>query len=79
MTRFVNAFEQACPGQTPEPRPMVRALEPQFNGNQTDFAGLVVPPATRGRAAQRALRLAGGNLPVVRRSRLPTTSTAFPR
>lgn len=40
MTRFVNAFEQACPGQTLNYTPNGSgAGVTEFMGNQTDFAG----------------------------------------
>jgi phosphate transport system substrate-binding protein len=40
MTRFVNAFEQACPGQTLNYTANGSGAGiSEFTGNQTDFAG----------------------------------------
>lgn len=44
MTRFVNVFEQACPGQTLNYTANGSGAGiSEFNGNQTDFGGSDVP------------------------------------
>ncbi len=68
MTRFVNAFEQACPGQTLNYTANGSGAGiREFNGNQTDFGGSDSPLGTDEYAA--AQQRCGGspawNLPVV--------------
>jgi phosphate transport system substrate-binding protein len=68
MTRFVNAFEQACPGQTLNYTANGSGAGiREFNGNQTDFGGSDSPLSTDESAA--AQQRCGGspawNLPVV--------------
>ena len=63
MTRFVNAFEQACPGQTLNYTANGSgAGMSEFNGNQTDFGGSD-SPLNQAKGERRpggaALRLAG--------------------
>src|SRR6202008_4576163 len=56
MARFVNAFEQACSGQTLNYTPNGSGAGiNEFIGNQTDFGGSDVPlsPDEHGRAQQR--------------------------
>jgi phosphate transport system substrate-binding protein len=67
MTRFVNAFEQACPGQTLNYTANGSGAGiSEFNGNQTDFGGSDSPLAQKeyDAAAQRCGSPAW-NLPVV--------------
>ena len=61
MTRFVNAFEQACPGQTLNYTANGSgAGVNEFIGNQTDFGGSdVTAERRRGDHGAAALRLAG--------------------
>ena len=68
MTRFVKAFEQACPGQTLNYTPNGSGSGiSEFNGNQTDFGGSDSPLSKDEPAA--AQKRCGGspawNLPVV--------------
>ncbi|WP_416362175.1 phosphate ABC transporter substrate-binding protein PstS [Mycobacterium sp.] len=68
MTRFVKAFEQACPGQTLNYTPNGSGAGiREFNGNQTDFGGSDSPLGKDEYAA--AQQRCGGspawNLPVV--------------
>ena len=68
MTRFVNAFEQACPGQTVNyaPNSSGEGIS-EFVGNQTDFAGSDSPlsPAGEYDKAQQRCGSPAWNLPVV--------------
>jgi phosphate transport system substrate-binding protein len=67
MTRFVNAFEQACPGQTLNYTPNGSGAGiSEFTGNQTDFGGSDSPliPSEYAAAQQRCGSPAW-NLPVV--------------
>ena len=61
MTRFVNAFEQACPGQTLNYTANGSGAGiSEFTGNQTDFGGSDSPLAhERVRRGPAAVRLAG--------------------
>jgi phosphate transport system substrate-binding protein len=67
MTRFVNAFEQACPGQSLNYTPNGSGAGiSEFIGNQTDFAGSdseLLPPEYD--AAARRCGSPAWNLPVV--------------
>ena len=67
MTRFVNAFEQACPGQTLNYTPNGSGAGiSEFTGNQTDFGGSdsqLLPPEYD--AAQQRCGSPAWNLPVV--------------
>jgi phosphate transport system substrate-binding protein len=67
MTRFVNAFEQACPGQTLNYTPNGSGAGiSEFTGNQTDFGGSdseLLPPEYA--AAQQRCGSPAWNLPVV--------------
>jgi phosphate transport system substrate-binding protein len=67
MTRFVNAFEQACPGQTLNYTPNGSGAGiSEFTGNQTDFGGSdseLLPPEYT--AAQQRCDSPAWNLPVV--------------
>ena len=67
MTRFVNAFEQACPGQTLNYTPNGSGAGiGEFTGNQTDFAGSDSPLAPiEYFAAQQRCGSPAWNLPVV--------------
>ena len=68
MTRFVNAFERACPGQTLNYTPNGSgAGVSEFNGHQTDFGGSD-SPLGKDEAAAAQQRCGGSpawNLPVV--------------
>ena len=61
MTRFVKAFEQACPGQTVNYTPNGSGAGiGEFTGNQTDFGWLGLDiGAQRVRRGAKTLRLAG--------------------
>ncbi|QUR68811.1 phosphate ABC transporter substrate-binding protein PstS [Mycobacterium spongiae] len=67
MTRFVNAFEQACPGQTLNYTPNGSGAGiSEFNGNQTDFGGSDVPLSKdEAAAARKRCGSQAWNLPVV--------------
>jgi phosphate transport system substrate-binding protein len=67
MTRFVNAFEQACPGQTLNYTANGSGAGiNEFNGNQTDFGGSDSPlKADEYAAAQQRCGSPAWNLPVV--------------
>ena len=67
MTRFVNAFEQACPGQTLNYTANGSGAGiSEFNGNQTDFGGSDSPlAANEYAAAQQRCGSPAWNLPVV--------------
>lgn len=68
MTRFVKAFEQACPGQTLNYTGNGSGAGiSEFNGNQTDFGGSDSPlsQAEAGAAQQRCGGAPAWNLPVV--------------
>lgn len=67
MTRFVNVFEQACPGQTLNYTANGSGAGiSEFNGNQTDFGGSDVPLSKdEAAAAQRRCGSPAWNLPVV--------------
>jgi phosphate transport system substrate-binding protein len=67
MTRFVNAFEQACPGQTLNYTANGSGAGiSEFNGNQTDFGGSDSPLAENEyAAAQQRCGSPAWNLPVV--------------
>jgi phosphate transport system substrate-binding protein len=67
MTRFVKAFEQACPGQTLNYTANGSgAGVSEFNGNQTDFGGSDSPLAPNEyAAAQQRCGSPAWNLPVV--------------
>ncbi|MDR3661665.1 MAG: phosphate ABC transporter substrate-binding protein PstS [Mycobacterium sp.] len=67
MTRFVKAFEQACPGQTLNYTANGSgAGVTEFTGNQTDFGGSDSPLAQNEyAAAQQRCGSAAWNLPVV--------------
>ncbi|MCV7440952.1 phosphate ABC transporter substrate-binding protein PstS [Mycobacterium paraense] len=67
MTRFVNAFEQACPGQTLNYTANGSGAGiSEFNGNQTDFGGSDSPLAPNEyTAAQQRCGSPAWNLPVV--------------
>ncbi len=67
MTRFVNAFEQACPGQTLNYTANGSGAGiTEFNSNQTDFAGSDSPLAPIEEfAAQKRCGSTAWNLPVV--------------
>ncbi|BBX72199.1 phosphate ABC transporter substrate-binding protein PstS [Mycobacterium shinjukuense] len=68
MTRFVKAFEEACPGQTLNYTGNGSGAGiSEFNGNQTDFGGTDVP-LSKDEAAAAQQRCGGSpawNLPVV--------------
>jgi phosphate transport system substrate-binding protein len=67
MTRFVNAFEQACPGQTLNYTPNGSGTGiSEFTGNQTDFGGSDSPLAQNEyAAAERRCGSPAWDLPVV--------------
>ncbi|BBZ48112.1 phosphate ABC transporter substrate-binding protein PstS [Mycobacterium parmense] len=67
MTRFVNAFEQACPGQTLNYTANGSGAGiSEFTGNQTDFGGSDSPLAPKEyAAAQQRCGSPAWNLPVV--------------
>ncbi|TAM71504.1 phosphate ABC transporter substrate-binding protein PstS [Mycobacterium sp.] len=67
MTRFVNAFEQACPGQTLNYTANGSGAGiSEFNGKQTDFGGSDSPlAANEYAAAQQRCGSPAWNLPVV--------------
>ena len=67
MTRFVNAFEQACPGQTLNYTANGSGAGiSEFTGNQTDFGGSDSPLAQNEyAAAQQRCGSPAWNLPVV--------------
>src|SRR5947209_318040 len=67
MTRFVNAFEQTCPGQTLNYTANGSGAGiSEFNGNQTDFGGSDSPLApSEYAAAQQRCGSPAWNLPVV--------------
>jgi phosphate transport system substrate-binding protein len=67
MTRFVNAFEEACPGQTLNYTANGSGAGiSEFNGNQTDFGGSDSPLAQNEyAAAQQRCGSPAWNLPVV--------------
>ncbi len=67
MTRFVNAFEQACPGQTLNYTANGSGAGiTEFTGNQTDFGGSDSPLAPKEYAsAQERCGSPAWNLPVV--------------
>lgn len=68
MTRFINAFEQACPGQTLNYTGNGSGAGiSEFNGKQTDFGGSDSPLSTEEAAAaeQRCGGSPAWNLPVV--------------
>jgi phosphate transport system substrate-binding protein len=67
MTRFVNAFERACPGQTLNYTANGSGAGiSEFNGNQTDFGGSDSPLAQNEyAAAQQRCGSPAWNLPVV--------------
>jgi phosphate transport system substrate-binding protein len=67
MTRFVNAFEQACPGQTLNYTANGSGAGiSEFNGNQTDFGGSDSPLAQNEyAAAQQRCGSPAWNLPAV--------------
>ncbi|MEE3753804.1 phosphate ABC transporter substrate-binding protein PstS [Mycobacterium intracellulare] len=67
MTRFVNAFEQACPGQTLNYTANGSGAGiSEFSGNQTDFGGSDSPlAANEYAAAQQRCGSPAWNLPVV--------------
>jgi phosphate transport system substrate-binding protein len=67
MTRFVNAFEQACPGQTLNYTANGSGAGiSEFTGNQTDFGGSDSPLAAKEYdAAQQRCSSPAWNLPVV--------------
>ncbi|MDD4865913.1 MAG: substrate-binding domain-containing protein, partial [Mycobacterium sp.] len=67
MTRFVNAFEQACPGQSLNYTANGSGAGiSEFSGNQTDFGGSDSPLAQNEyAAAQRRCGSPAWNLPVV--------------
>lgn len=67
MTRFVNAFEQACPGQTLNYTANGSGAGiSEFNGKQTDFGGSDSPlAANEYAAAQQRCGSPALNLPVV--------------
>jgi phosphate transport system substrate-binding protein len=67
MTRFVNAFEQGCPGQTLNYTANGSGAGiSEFNGNQTDFGGSDSPLAQNEYpAAQQRCGSPAWNLPVV--------------
>ncbi|MFZ3293291.1 MAG: phosphate ABC transporter substrate-binding protein PstS [Mycobacterium sp.] len=67
MTRFVKAFEQACPGQTLNYTPDGSGAGiSEFTGNQTDFGGSDVPLAPDEQAAtQQRCGSGAWDLPVV--------------
>ena len=68
MTRFVKAFEQACPGQTLNYTPNGSGAGiSEFNGNQTDFGGSDSPLSQDEAAAaqQRCGDSPAWNLPMV--------------
>ncbi len=67
MTRFVKAFEQACPGQTLNYTPDGSGAGiGEFTGNQTDFGGSDVPLAPNEHdAAQQRCGSRAWDLPVV--------------
>jgi phosphate transport system substrate-binding protein len=67
MTRFVKAFEQACPGQTLNYTANGSGAGiSEFNGNQTDFGGSDSPLKTdEYAAAQQRCGSPAWNLPVV--------------
>ncbi|OMC17585.1 phosphate ABC transporter substrate-binding protein PstS [Mycobacterium sp. SP-6446] len=67
MTRFVNAFEQTCPGQTLNYTANGSGAGiSEFNGNQTDFGGSDSPLAPgEYAAAQQRCGSPAWNLPVV--------------
>lgn len=67
MTRFVNAFEQACPGQTLNYTANGSGAGiSEFNGNQTDFGGSDSPLGDKEHAAaQQRCGSPAWNLPVV--------------
>ena len=67
MTRFVNAFEQACPGQTLNYTANGSGAGiSEFNGKQTDFGGSDSPLApSEYAAAQQRCGSPAWNLPVV--------------
>ncbi|PBJ49781.1 phosphate ABC transporter substrate-binding protein PstS, partial [Mycobacterium avium subsp. hominissuis] len=66
MTRFVNAFEQACPGQTLNYTANGSGAGiSEFNGKQTDFGGSDSPLApSEYAAAQQRCGSPAWNLPV---------------
>ncbi len=67
MTRFVKAFEQACPGQTLNYTPNGSGAGiSEFTGNQTDFGGSDVPlDPNEHDAAQKRCGSRAWDLPVV--------------
>jgi phosphate transport system substrate-binding protein len=68
MTRFIKAFEQACPGQTLNYTPNGSGAGiSEFTGNQTDFGGSDSPltPSEYATAQQRCGGSPAWNLPVV--------------
>lgn len=67
MTRFVNAYEQACPGQTLNYTANGSGAGiSEFTGNQTDFGGSDSPLAAKEyAAAQQRCNSPAWNLPVV--------------
>ncbi len=67
MTRFVNAFQQACPNQTLNYTPNGSGAGiNEFVGNQTDFGGSDVPlSAEEANKAQQRCGSPAWNLPVV--------------
>ena len=67
MTWFINAFEQACPGQTLNYTANGSGAGiTEFTGNQTDFAGSDSPlPQNQYAAAQQRCGSPAWNLPVV--------------
>lgn len=67
MTRFVNAFERACPGQTLNYTANGSgAGVSEFNGNQTDFGGSDSPLSRKEyAAAEQRCGSQAWNLPVV--------------
>ncbi|HET9889426.1 MAG TPA: substrate-binding domain-containing protein, partial [Mycobacterium sp.] len=67
MTRFVNAFEQACPGQTLNYTANGSGAGiSEFKGKQTDFGGSDSPLApSESAAAQQRCGSPALNLPVV--------------
>jgi phosphate transport system substrate-binding protein len=67
MTRFINAFEQACPGQTLNYTPNGSGAGiSEFTSNQTDFGGSDSPLIPReSKAAQQRCGSPAWDLPVV--------------
>jgi len=62
MTRFVNAFEQACPGQTLNYTPNGSGAGiSEFTGNQTDFGGSDSPLNQQKGEVDAAAKRCGGN------------------